>query len=145
MYLAQIPKVGLLLILVDSTTAWPEIIRVNNRSALTCKKVLQQIFSRLGVPNTLVSDNAAEFWDKNLKNWLLKIGCKTVKTPPYHPESNGLAERMVRTIKEALRNSGISNDFDSFLQRLLLNNRVKLYGECTKASDELMWRRKLIH
>ena len=25
--------------------------------------------------------------------WLEKIGCKPYKTPPFHPQSNGLAER----------------------------------------------------
>ena len=138
---AQIPNVGLVLILVDSMSAWPEVVRVSDRSTRECKKVIQEIFSRLGVPNTLVSDNAAEFCDDSLIKWLLHVGCKPVKTPPYHPSSNGLAERMVRTIKDALRGSGQSVDFDAFLQRLLLNYRVTPHGDRTKSPDELMGRK----
>ena len=75
----------------------------------------------MGVPHGLVSDNAAEFHDESFIKWLLHIGCKPIKTPPYHPSSNDIAERMIRTIKTALSGSGQADDFDNFLQRLLFN------------------------
>ena len=55
------------------------------------------------MPKTLVSDNAPKFWNEDLNLWLEKIGCKPYKTPPYHPQSNGLAERMVQTVKTRLK------------------------------------------
>ena len=42
-------KHGLLLIIVDSFSGWPEVIRVANRKAKTVKLVLQIIFARNGV------------------------------------------------------------------------------------------------
>jgi transposase InsO family protein len=98
---ATLPKVGLLLILVDAMSGWPEAVRVANREAATVKRVLQTVFARNGVPHVLVSDNAAEFHDAELTNWLQRIGCRVMKTPPMHPQSNGLAERMVQSIKKA--------------------------------------------
>lgn len=96
---AYINGVGLLLILVDSFSGWPEIIQVPDKKSSTIKQILGVIFFRNGIPKTLVSDNAPEFCDEDLNLWLEKIGCKPYKTPPYHPQSNGLAERMVQTVK----------------------------------------------
>ncbi len=59
-----VPGVGLLLILVDAFSGWPEAIPVPNREASTVRRVLQVIFSGNGVPRVLVSDNAAEFTDQ---------------------------------------------------------------------------------
>ena len=100
---AVVPNVGLFLILVDTRSGWPEVIKVKDRSAETTVNALRVVFSRQGIPLTLVSDNAAEFCSNELESWLLKVGCRPYKTPPYHPQSNGIAERMVRTIKTAIR------------------------------------------
>ena len=66
------------------------------------KQILRVIFSGNGKPKTLVSDNVAEFCDKDFSLCLEKIGCKPYKTSPYHPQSNGLAERMVQTVKTGI-------------------------------------------
>lgn len=94
-----LPGKELFLILVDAYSEWPETVRVQDRSAKTVMHVLRTIFSRNGVPRTIVSDNAAEFHDETLCAWLRRIGCKPVKIPPNHPASNGIAERMVQSVK----------------------------------------------
>uniref|UniRef100_A0A1I8JIX7 peptidylprolyl isomerase n=1 Tax=Macrostomum lignano TaxID=282301 RepID=A0A1I8JIX7_9PLAT len=50
---ACVPRVGLLLILVDAMSGWPEAVRVQNRDAATVKRVLQTVFARNGVPHVL--------------------------------------------------------------------------------------------
>ena len=127
--------------MVDSFSGWPEVMQVKDRSAESTIKALRSVFSRLGVPYTLVSDNAAEFGSEMLQDWLLKIGCKPYKTPPYHPQSNGLAERMVRTIKNGMKawrpEFGL---FTAHVQKLLLNYRAIPHGDRQKSSSELMGR-----
>lgn len=138
---AYLPKVGLLLILVDAMSGWPEAVRVPNRDASTVKCVLQSIFARNGIPNVLVSDNAAEFCDSDLIQWLERIGCRTLKTPPMHPQSNGIAERMVQSIKKtskAWKPGGES--YDSFLSRLLLNYRCLPHAGRIQSPAQLMGR-----
>ena len=138
---AHIPSVGLILILVDAMSGWPEAVRVPDRNAATVKRVLQAIFSRNGVPHVLVSDNAAEFCDAGFMSWLQRIGCRSLKTPPRHPQSNGIAERMVQSIKKAsMAWNPASEGYDSFLFRLLLNYRCIPHAGRTQSPAQMMGR-----
>ena len=74
-----------------------------DKKSSTIKQILRVIFSINGIPKTPISDNTSEFCDEDVNLWLEKIGCKPYKTPPYHPQSNGLAERMVQTVKMGLK------------------------------------------
>ena len=65
--------------------------------------LLRQSFASLGLTKTLVSDNAANFTSEELEKFLRKNGVKHVKTPLYHPSSNGLTERAVQTFKEGIK------------------------------------------
>ena len=54
---AYIRGIGLILVLVDAFTGWPEAVRVKDYSTETVMVILRVIFSRLSVPYTLVSNN----------------------------------------------------------------------------------------
>lgn len=95
----QVNEVGLCLILVDTFSTWPEVFQIWDKKSITVKQVLRIIFTRNGVPKTLVTDNAPKFCDDFLCSWLRKIDCVPYKTPPYHPQSNGIAVQMIQTIK----------------------------------------------
>ncbi len=55
--------------------------------------------SREGVPLT---DNGTPFTSSVVQYWLKSSGCRHVFTAPRHPESNGLAENFVKTLKNAV-------------------------------------------
>ena len=57
---------GLLLIRVDSFSGWPEVIRMPDKKSSTIKQILRVIFSRNGIPKTLVSDNAPKLGNEDL-------------------------------------------------------------------------------
>ena len=46
------PGVGLLLILVNSFSGWPEVICVPDKKSSMIKQILRVIFSRNGIPKT---------------------------------------------------------------------------------------------
>ncbi|MEE4247257.1 MAG: RNase H-like domain-containing protein [Kangiellaceae bacterium] len=138
---AHVPGVGLLLILVDAFSGWPEAVQVPDKSARTTIRVLRRIFSRQGVPKTLVSDNAPEFCDGEMQAWLQRVGCSVMRTPPYHPQSNGCAERMVQTIKRGLRAfAAHRGTFEAYLAKLLLNYRATARSDGRGSPSALMGR-----
>ena len=54
-------------------------------------------------PVTIVSDNGPQFTSHEFKDKMAKWGVKHVLTPPYHPASNGLAEKAVGIVKIHLK------------------------------------------
>ena len=134
---AYITGVGLLLILVDSFSDWPEVIRVPNKKNSSIKQILRIVFSRNGIPKTQVSHNAPGLCDEDLNLGLEKIGCKPHKTLPYHPQSNGLAERIVQTVKTRLKACSQQREKIVFLPGCFLIYRTIPYAEDWKAHQQI--------
>ena len=61
------------------------------------------MFSTHGLPRVVVSDNGSVFTSSEFQQFMAKKGIHHIRTAPYHPASNGLAERAVQTVKEGLR------------------------------------------
>ncbi|XP_044005925.1 uncharacterized protein K02A2.6-like [Aphidius gifuensis] len=90
------------LVVIDYYSKWLELLPMKFKTANEVIYKLKEIFSRLGVPEELVSDNmpynSMEF-KKFGKEWDIKL---TTSSPRY-PKSNGLAERAVQISKNILR------------------------------------------
>ncbi len=57
---------------------------------------------RHGAPHILVSDNGTEFCNSLLNGICAYLRVRKVSTAPYTPKTNGLVERQMGTIKDAL-------------------------------------------
>ncbi|BES87362.1 Hypothetical Protein NTJ_00167 [Nesidiocoris tenuis] len=90
-------------LVVDSHSKWLEAFVVPSTSSDTAISILETLFSRYGFPRTLVSDNGTAFTSLKFQNFMKKYAVKHIKTAPFHPASNGQAERYVFTLKQALR------------------------------------------
>ncbi|KAL1436380.1 hypothetical protein MTO96_049740 [Rhipicephalus appendiculatus] len=64
---------------------------------------LRSLFASYGFPEQLVSDNGPQFSSQENQDFLDACGIRRTYSPPYHPESNGAAERAVQTVKRSLR------------------------------------------
>ncbi|XP_054723056.1 uncharacterized protein K02A2.6-like [Uloborus diversus] len=112
----------MLLIIVDAKTKWLEVARVSSTSANVTIMVLRDLFARFGIPKSIVSDNGPGFSSDEFCEFLSHNGISDIKTAPYHPNSNGIAERAVRTVKSALKRIR-EGTFEERLVRFLFNYR----------------------
>ena len=99
---AYVKNVGEILIIVDAASGWIEAFPMRDRSSKLVIECLRTVFTRFGVADTLVSDNAKEFVSQDVNTWLQLQGTKKVESPLYFPRANGLAERAVKTVKNGL-------------------------------------------
>ncbi|KAL4096894.1 hypothetical protein QTP88_021769 [Uroleucon formosanum] len=91
-----------LLIIVDSFSKWIKCFAMGSTTATKVIEVLENCFCRFGSPEIMVTDNGLPFGAIEFKEYCEKNFIKLVHSPPYNPESNGLAERGVQTIKKLL-------------------------------------------
>ena len=90
-------------IVVDAHSKWPEVYEMTSTNAQSNIDVLRHLFAVYGLPLQLVSDNGPQFVSAELSEFLQENGVKHIRSAPYHPASNGLAERFVRSFKEAMK------------------------------------------
>ena len=83
-----------LLMCIDTATRWPEAIPIRSTTAKTIIAQLTNAFSRCGFPTAPISDNGTQFTGKVFTKWLKQHGIKHVRSSPYHPQRNGIVERL---------------------------------------------------
>ncbi|XP_055543798.1 uncharacterized protein K02A2.6-like [Wyeomyia smithii] len=90
-------------LLIDAYSKWSEIYRTRSTNTTKTLEMLDEIFSRFGNPKILVSDNGSQFVSARFKPFCDEAGITHLTIAPYHPQSNGQAERFVDTLKRGLK------------------------------------------
>ena len=84
------------------------------------KKILH-ILGTLTVSDTLVSDNAQAFLSEDFQTFLSERGIIHLTGAPYHPATNGQAERFIQTFKNSMNKSKLPPN--QALQEFLIQYR----------------------
>ena len=69
---------------------------------LSAKLLCREVISRWGLPDRISSDNGKEFVDKTVKLILQKLGIKQRLGAVYHPQSQGICEKMNGVLKNRI-------------------------------------------
>lgn len=94
------------LILVDSKSKWVDVkLMDEGTSASQTVLKFKEIFAIHGLPVELVSDNGPPFNSVEFLKFCQINGIVPMKSPHYHLQINGIAERAVQTIKKGLEKS----------------------------------------
>lgn len=129
-------------VLVDALSKWIEVFPVASPSAAATIECLRTAFATHGLPDTIVSDNGAAFTSDEFRNFLNRNGVRRILIPPYHPASNGAAERVVQVVKRNLKKT-TTGDFKTQLARMLFVYRNTPHEVTGRTPAELLFGRKL--
>ena len=131
------------LIAVDAFSKWPEVVEMTSTTAAQTIKVLRDIFSHHGLPEHIVSDNGPQFVSSDFADFCKNNAIKHLRVSPYHPASNGLAERMVQTFKQAMRRTKNDGPWQHRIANFLLTYRTTPHTTTNVAPCTLLMGRSL--
>lgn len=133
------------LVVEDAYSKFPEVFLTPSATATFTKRALRRYFAREGIPQALVTDNGTHFTGEEVQSWLRSIGCRSVFTAPRHPQSNGLAERFVRTLKTAIAAAEpmTKDDLEQAVDSFLLQYRNAAHPTTKKSPAALFKGRNL--
>ena len=86
-------------VFADYLTKWIEAFAVSEQSAETIARLLvEEVFCRHGAPAELLSDRGANFLSELVGEVCKQLQIRKVNTSGYHPQTNGLVEKMNSTL-----------------------------------------------
>nr|KAG5698933.1 hypothetical protein BaRGS_024854 [Batillaria attramentaria] len=128
------------LVITDAYSKYPCIHPTSSTSTRATLDLLEEDFAHFGYPHTLVSDNATTFVSEEFQSWCKERGITHLTGAPYHPATNGAAERLVQTFKQALRKSSLPPK--RALQEFLMQYR-RMPTSCGFSPSELLMSRQI--
>ncbi len=94
--------------------------------------VLQNFFTNFGIATEIVSDNGPPFKSKKFVDFLKGLGVKVTNAPPFHPQSNGSAERYGCSVKEVFKKFVLGTERGMSIQQKI--NKFLLHQRSTPST-----------
>jgi transposase InsO family protein len=130
---------------IDYLTKYPEARALQLADSLSIVPfIYEDIICRHGIPLEITSDRGTEFVNELVRTLCQQYKIRHIITTAYHPQGNGLTERVNQTVKNTLAKSVQSQggDWDLYLPSALFAIRT-MKQETTKFTPfELTYGRK---
>ena len=130
-----------ILVVIDAHSKWVEATCTPSTSSSAVIDVLRALFARFGLPETIVTDNGTGFVSQEFEEFLRKNGIHHTTSAPYHPASNGLAERAVQIVKKGLKKE-TSGSMSTRLAKVLFTYRITPQSTTGSSPAELLLGRR---
>ena len=132
----------MILVIVDAHSKWIETHVIASATSSATIERLMMTFACHGLPRSIVSDNGSCFTSEEFKlfEWTNEI--RHIYSSPYHPASNGLAERAVQTVKNGLKKITEGN-LEIRLSKFLARYCIIPQGTTGVSPAELLLKRKV--
>ena len=130
-----------LLVAQDYFSKWPFARALPDQRAQTIVQTLRDdVFSLVGPPQKLHSDQGRNFESHLLRELCKAFGVKKSHTTPYHPMGDGLVERMNRSLLSLLRSHAQrESDWEEHLQLLLYLYRTSKHASTGLPPYEILF------
>ncbi len=134
-----------ILVVCDYATRYPEAFPLKKIKTRQIVNVLGQLFSRVGIPTEILTDQGTNFTSRQIKEVYALLGIRAIKTTPYHPQTDGMVERFNQTLKAMLRKfvSETGSDWDQWLPYLLFAYREVPQASTGYSPFELLYGRQV--
>jgi transposase InsO family protein len=111
----------IVLVIVDYFSRFAILRRVRDKAVVTVASELAKVANVLGWPVALLTDQGGEFMNKVLEKLLESHHCQRRETTAFHPQCNGVTERLNRTVLAILRTVvGDVHNVDAFERALMV-------------------------
>ena len=110
----------MLMVVINAHSKWPEIFVKENTTAEVTVSTLCSLFASMGLPDQNVSDNGPQFTSDAFRKFASTNGFKHTTGAPYHPSTNGQAERLVQSFKKGMKADKSSRTLQHKPNRFLL-------------------------
>ncbi|XP_062557492.1 uncharacterized protein K02A2.6-like [Armigeres subalbatus] len=139
------PFLGLnFLIIVDAHGKWPEVKIIPDMTTETTIEKMREFFATFGLPSILVTDRGTQFTSDQFQLFLKKNGIVHKMGAPYHPATNGQAERYVQTFKDKIKALKCSrSDVQKELQQILMAYRRTVHPATGKSPSMMVFGRQI--
>ena len=127
-----------MLTLIDEHTR--ECLAIDVARSLKSEDVLERLsdlFVRRGVPSYLRSDNGSEFTATKVRQWLERVGVKTLFIEPGSPWENGYIESFNGKLRDELL---AREQFDTLLESKVLIERWRTHYNTVRPHSSLGYR-----
>lgn len=129
------------LIMVDAHSKWIDAHIMANITAPSTIDKLRQVFAVHGLPDTVVMDNGLTFTSELFGEFMEQNGIRHIRSAPFHPASNGLAERAVQTVKEGLKRMK-GDSLSTRLSRFLFKYCLTPHSTTSRTPAEMLMGRR---
>ena len=136
-----------ILVVCDYFTKWTDGIALPDHTAITVADALVvEVFLKFGTPLMIHSDQGAEFQSKLMKEICRLLEIKQTRTSPYHPQSDGLVERLNRTLLDMLSKICAENPstWDHHLPYVMCAYRATQHSSTGCSPNLLMLGREIV-
>ena len=133
---------NMFLVIVDAHSKWMDVHVMQSITSRKTIEVLRRVFANHGLPRKVVTDNGPSFTSEEFNTFLSDNGIIHITTAPYHPSSNGLAERAVQTFKHGLKNT-TGGSIQERLSKFLFTYRITPHTTTGVSPSTLLMGRRL--